>query len=137
MGGLGQELAGVAVEQALDGAVDAVPLVAVGAVGEQAHRQHPPGAVDAVDRDGPAGVVDVGHVVEEPHPEADQQPGDDSDHAGRPGGDEGAGGGDRHQPGQHPVAGHGDVGLPPGGIGVGHGDDEPEAGRQQRVDRHH
>src|SRR2546430_10091838 len=52
---LGQELAGVAVEQALDGAVDAVPLVAVGAVGEQAHRQHPPGAVDAVDRDGPAG----------------------------------------------------------------------------------
>ena len=79
MNHLSRHLAAVAVQDPLDRALDAVPQVAIRAVGEDADRQHAPRATDPVDRDRTAGIVDVGDVVEEPHAVADEEPGDDPD----------------------------------------------------------
>ena len=48
---LGNELGGISVEEALYRARDAVPPIAVSAVGEETECEHTPRAVDAVDRD--------------------------------------------------------------------------------------
>ena len=69
---------------------DAVPAVAVGAVGEQAEREAAPGAVDAVDRDGADRIVDA-DLVEEEHRFDHQDAGDQADEAGAARADEGAG----------------------------------------------
>ena len=61
----GDELAWVAVEQAADGARDAVEAVTVGAVGEQAERDHAPQAVDAVDGRRADRVVDLELALDE------------------------------------------------------------------------
>src|SRR6476620_3997311 len=62
------ELAAVAVEESLHavvrGCTDAVPTLAVGPVGEQADREHAPGAGHPVHRDRPARIVDVPAVEE-------------------------------------------------------------------------
>src|SRR5205807_7635305 len=101
-----QELAAVAVQQSFDVAGDTVPARSVCAVGEDADCEHAPRAVEAMDRNGAARVIDVGDVVEEPYAEAHEEAGDDADEARCPWSDEGAGRRDGDQPGEHAVAGH-------------------------------
>ena len=98
------ELRRVAVEQALDRAGHAVPAVAIGAVGEQADRQHAERAADAVHRDRADRIVDLQHAVDEEHRLDDQHAGDGADDDRRHAVDERARRGDRHQPGEQAVA---------------------------------
>src|SRR5450756_3154805 len=86
---------GAPVEQGGDDAPhplkDAVPsdgLGGVRAVGEEPDGQDAPQAVEAVNGDRAAGVVDLGLLVEELDGVADDEPGDDADHDRGPRGDE-------------------------------------------------
>ena len=54
---LGHQLRGVAIKQAGDRALDAVPVIPIGAVGKKPQGQNPPGAADAVHRDRAHGIV--------------------------------------------------------------------------------
>ncbi len=54
---LGQQLGGIAIKQTGDRSLDGVPGVAVRAVGKQPQGDNPPGAADAVHRDGAHGIV--------------------------------------------------------------------------------
>ena len=71
-----------AVEQAGDGALDAVPAVAVGAVGEQARRRDAPEAADAVHGDRADRVVDLELALDEDDGADHDEAGDDADDEG-------------------------------------------------------
>src|SRR5581483_6629361 len=97
-----------AIEQASHLAGDAVPAVAIGAVCEQAQRKAAPGAIDAVNGDGPHAIVNSDFLKEEY--------GFDHENARDKAEDAGAGrvyerawACDRHQTRQHAVAHHGRI----------------------------
>src|ERR1017187_2036897 len=71
---LAYELAGISMQQArntlagvseVSGGADAVPAGTISAIGEDADAHRPQPAAEAVHRNGPAGVVDLGHALVE------------------------------------------------------------------------
>src|SRR5437762_9592694 len=110
---LRQELPRVAVEEARDGAVDAVPAAAVVArpVGEEAHAEDAPEAASPGYRGRAHGVVDLHHALEELDAQADEHAGREADDRRADRVDEAARGRDRREPGEEPVPAHRRVGL--------------------------
>src|SRR6266566_3311978 len=84
------KLGRIAVEQARDAAIHAVPAPAViaRAVREEAYRQHAPQAVRAVYGNGANRIVNLEDVLEERAAQADQHTGTQADDAGAGGVDE-------------------------------------------------
>ena len=97
--GLCRQLRGIAVEQPPHRPGQTVPAVAVSAVGEQAERQHPPGAADPVDRDGADRIVDFQRPL-------DEVSGDDDEDAGEAADDRGNDGDPAVLPVRRPLAGN-------------------------------
>ena len=103
---LGRQLAeAAAVEEALDGAGDGVPTVAVGAVGEEARARQPQAPLTPWTEMAPTAIVNPDFVEEEDRLD-DQDAGNQADEEGAAGADKGAGTGDGDQAGQHAVAHH-------------------------------
>ena len=81
---LRHQLAGISIEQAGDGAGNAIPGAAIvtGAVSEQADGEHTPESAGSVDRDGADWIVDFEVILNKGDAEADQHAGDEADDGG-------------------------------------------------------
>src|ERR1017187_3970146 len=95
----------------VSGCAHAVPAGTIGAIGKTAHAHRPQPAAEAVHRNSAARMVDLSHALVEQYTHAHHDPGQHADHHRGIGRHEGARSGNRHQAGQHPVAGHGDIRL--------------------------
>src|ERR1035438_7852504 len=91
----------------VSGCAHAVPAGTIGAIGKTAHAHRPQPAAEAVHRNSAARMVDLSHALVEQYTHAHHDPGQHADHHRGIGRHEGARSGNRHQAGQHPVAGHG------------------------------